>query len=256
MNSDSFTGTVGYYIQEVTAPNDIWPSTASVSFDGLVSGHMTMAEFNHVLTKIFDKHNDPALGLVLDFITPISPMLTNVNPTFGPSSGGNTVILTGSSFISSNTTVNFGGIPATNVVVLSDTMISVTAPAGTGTVDVTVTTPFGTTPIVPADQYTYVQAPPPAPLPPSNFIGFIKKNKFLNKTEYVLYAKWDASPSTDVVLYRIYKNGHLVDEILAGSPLVFTTCLDSKKSANNYQVVAVNSNNLESTPVSIRIVHD
>ena len=42
MNRDSFTGTVGFYIQESvapnTAPNDIWPSTATVSFDGLISG--------------------------------------------------------------------------------------------------------------------------------------------------------------------------------------------------------------------------
>jgi hypothetical protein len=74
MNSDSFTGTAGYYIQEVAAPNDIWPSTATVSFDGLVSGYMTFAQFNQVLTKIFDQHNDPALGLVLDFIPPFNPL--------------------------------------------------------------------------------------------------------------------------------------------------------------------------------------
>ena len=87
MNGDSFTGTIGYYIQESvapdTAPNDIWPSTATVSFDGLVSGHITMAQFNQILTKIFDKHNDPTLGLVLAFITPIPPTLTKIDPTFG-----------------------------------------------------------------------------------------------------------------------------------------------------------------------------
>lgn len=256
MNADSFTGTIGYYIQEVSAPNDIWPSTATVSFDGLISGHITFAEFNQILTKIFDKHNDPALGLVLDFIIPTPPILTNINPNFGPTFGGNTITITGSSFISSNTTVYFGAIPGTNVVVVSDTIITVTVPPGSGTVDVTVVTPFGTTPIVPADQYTYIQAPPPSPLPPSNFIGVVKKNKFLNKTDYVLKAHWDASPSADVILYRIYKNGHVVDEVLAGSPLVFVTCVDSKNTAKKYQIVAVNSDNLESTPVSIRIVHD
>ncbi len=73
MNGDSFTGTNTYYIKEVTAPNDIWPSTASVSFDGLVSGYMTVAEFNLILTKIYDQHNDPSLGLVLDFIAPVAP---------------------------------------------------------------------------------------------------------------------------------------------------------------------------------------
>jgi parallel beta-helix repeat protein len=170
MNGDSFTGTRGYYIQEVTAPNgapnNIWPSTATVSFDGLISGHITMAQFNQILTKIYDQHNDPALGLVLAFLAPL------------PS------------------------------------------------------------------------------LPPSNFIGTIRKNKFLNDTEYLLTAQWEASPSTDVVLYRIYKNGHLVDEVSAGSPLVFVVYLDSEKSAKGYQVVSVNTNNLESTPTSIRIVHE
>ena len=256
MNGDSFTGTIGYYIEEVSDPNNIWPSTATVSFDGLFSGHITLAEYNQILAKIVGEHVDPALGVVLDYIMPIPPTLTNINPTFGPTVGGNTITITGSSFLSSNTMVYFGATPGTNVVVVSNTEITVTVPAGSGAVDVTVVTPFGTTPIVPAGQYTYIEAPPPAPLPPSNFIGVVKKNKFLNKTEYELRAQWDASPSTDVILYRIYKNGHLVDEVLAGSPLVFVTCVDSRNAAKKYQIVAVNSDNLESTPVSIRIVHD
>ena len=61
-------------------------------------------------------------------------------------------------------------------------------------------------------------------LPPSNFIGVVKKNKFLNKTEYVLIANWDPSPSPDIIFYQIYKNGVLFDTISAGSPLVFKTC--------------------------------
>lgn len=260
MNGDSFTGTTGYYIQEMispyTAPNDIWPSTATVSFDGLVSGHMTFAEFNQVLTKIFDQHNDPSLGLVLDFITPTAPILTSINPTFGPTSGGNTIHISGSGFISSNTTVYFGTTAAINVVINSDTSITVTVPPGIGTVDVTVVTPFGVTPIVSAGQYTYIETPSSAPLPPTHFIGRVKKNRFLDKTDYVLKAKWNASPSHDVILYRIYKKGHVIDEVLVNSPLHFTTLFDLKKHHNAYQIVAVNTDNVESTPVSIKLVHD
>ncbi len=74
MNADVFAGQTNYYIFEQTAPNDIWPTTDTVSFDGLVSGSMTFAQYNQVLTKIFDKHNDPALGLVLDYIaSPLPP---------------------------------------------------------------------------------------------------------------------------------------------------------------------------------------
>lgn len=94
------------------------------------------------------------------------------------------------------------------------------------------------------------------PLPPTNFTGFVKKNKFLNKTEYLLKAAWEPSPSTDVTFYRIYQNGHVVAEIQAGATLVFKSCLDSKNAANNYQITAVNSDNYESIPVSIRIIHD
>ncbi|CUI18040.1 Conserved hypothetical membrane protein [Candidatus Protochlamydia naegleriophila] len=259
MNGDSFTGTNGYYIQEMTspytAPNDVWPSTATVSFDGLISGHITFAEFNQILTKIFDQHNDPTLGLVLDFIIPASPILTNINPAFGPLVGGNTITISGSGFISSNTAVYFGTIAATNVVVISDTSMTVTVPPGVGTVDVIVVTPFGVTPIVFAGQYTYIETAPPAPLPPSHFIGRVKKNRFIDKTEYVLKAHWDASPSTNVILYRIYKNGHLIEEISARRQLKFTTYLGSKNKAKNYQIVAVNSDDVESAPVPIRIVH-
>ena len=251
MSNDSFTGTSGYYIQEVTAPNAIWPSTATVSFDGLLSGHITMPQFNYILTKIFDQHNDPSLGLVLDFITPSSPTLANIDPTSGPTTGGNEVTITGTSFISSNTTVNFGDASATSVVVVSDTSITATAPPGIGTVDVRVLTPFGTTPVVPADQYTYLLG---IPLPPSNFTGVIKTE--LDKLSYILLSQWDASPSADVVLYRIYNNNSLVDEILVGFPLVSYVSLDTKLAAVLLHIVAVNSDNEESIPVPITIVQE
>lgn len=250
MNGDSFTGTAGYYIQEVTAPNDIWPSTATVYFDGLLSGHMTFAQFNQVLTKIYDKHNDPALGLVLDFIPPSPPTLTNISPRFGSPHGGYTVTITGTNFLSSNTLVFFGTTPGTNVVIVSDTEITVTAPPGTGIVNVIVITLFGTTPIDPANQFTYTINPP------SNFVGVVVKNKFLNKTNYILESKWDPSTTPNIAFYRIYKNGVLVDVVPVGSPLVFVTCLNSKKEASQFQLVAVTSNNVESTPISIRIVND
>ncbi|MBF6254684.1 IPT/TIG domain-containing protein, partial [Nocardia farcinica] len=52
--------------------------------------------------------------------------------------------------------VNFGGTPATSFIVNSDTQITAIAPAGTGTVQLTVTTPGGTSNGV---AYTYVAVP-------------------------------------------------------------------------------------------------
>lgn len=74
MNGDRFSGIAGNYIALNATPHDIWPTTANVRFDGLQSGHMSLAQFNGVLAKIVDRHDDAALGLVLDFIEPPPPL--------------------------------------------------------------------------------------------------------------------------------------------------------------------------------------
>lgn len=93
--------------------------------------------------------------------------------------------------------------------------------------------------------------PSPPPLPPSNFSGIIKKNKFLNKTECYLQATWEASLSADVTSYRIYKNGKQVAEISADSRLFYQTQLH-KCFVKGYTVTAVNADNLESKPIPIQ----
>lgn len=257
MNGDAFIGTIGDYIQEVDAPNDIWPSTATVSFDGLLSGHITFVEFMMILSKIVGFHDSPTLGVVLEFIVPVPPTLTSITPTSGTSAGGNTVTITGSSFISSNTQVFFGSTPATDVVVVSNTVITVTVPPGMmgTTVDVTVVTPFGVTPIVDADRYTYLESPLLVPEPPTKFFGVIKKNVFLNKTSYALKATWKASTTENVVFYRIFKHGRLVHEVPAWKNLQFEVSVKSKDSGDSYEIAAVSSDDFESERVRIRIKH-
>ncbi|MFJ2868204.1 IPT/TIG domain-containing protein [Kitasatospora sp. NPDC087314] len=82
------------------------------------------------------------------------PQLVSVVPTAGPTSGGTTVTLTGSG-LSAATAVTFGSAPAAFTVV-SDSLLVATAPVGSGTVQVTVTTPGGTSNSL---AYTYT-APP------------------------------------------------------------------------------------------------
>src|SRR5581483_9257501 len=72
-----------------------------------------------------------------------APTVTNVNPNSGPQAGGNTVTITGTNFQNA-TQVAFGGKNALSFTVVSRTEITATVPSGTGTVDVTVTTPAGT----------------------------------------------------------------------------------------------------------------
>jgi hypothetical protein len=88
---------------------------------------------------------------------PISPPAFSVNPPTGPPAGGTDVTITGSGFTGA-TAVNFGTVDAASFTVISDNQISATSPPGTLTVDVTVTTPQGTTvPTNPGSKFTYVQ---------------------------------------------------------------------------------------------------
>jgi uncharacterized membrane protein len=73
----------------------------------------------------------------------------------GSSAGGDTVTITGSGFTGA-TSVGFDVTSAAGMTVDSDTQITATSPAGTGTVDITVTTPDGTSPASSADQFTYM----------------------------------------------------------------------------------------------------
>ena len=94
-----------------------------------------------------------------------SPAVTGVSPTAGPVAGGTAITITGTGFtVGAPTTVTLTGIGnATNVTVVSTTSITATTPAdgnpNGGTVDLTVTTPGGTSPIVAGDHYTYDALP-------------------------------------------------------------------------------------------------
>src|ERR1700733_2285999 len=85
------------------------------------------------------------IELLEDRITPAAPSVTGLNPTFGPTVGGTAVTISGTNFTGA-TVVDFGPNAATNLTVVSPTTITADSPAGTGTVDVTVTTPSGTSP--------------------------------------------------------------------------------------------------------------
>jgi hypothetical protein len=86
------------------------------------------------------------------------PTLTGLNPESGPSVGGTTVTITGTNF-AGVTQVKFGAVDAESFTVESETSISAVSPAGTGVVDVTVTTPVGTSTTSAADEYLYTQGP-------------------------------------------------------------------------------------------------
>jgi hypothetical protein len=94
---------------------------------------------------------------------PVRPVVTSVTPDSDPDTGGNTITIAGANFTGASA-VDFGEAPATNVDVVSAGEITATDPAGTGEVNVTVTTLGGTSLTSAADAFTYtVVTPPPSP---------------------------------------------------------------------------------------------
>jgi IPT/TIG domain len=57
-----------------------------------------------------------------------APTITSIDPTSGAVAGGTSVTITGTNFVS-GATVTFGGVAATDVVVVNSTTITCTAPA-------------------------------------------------------------------------------------------------------------------------------
>jgi hypothetical protein len=93
-------------------------------------------------------------------LTPPAPVPTvaTVAPNSGPTAGGTVVTITGTNF-SGATAVKFGAAAAATFTVISATQITATSPAGSGSVDVTVTNAAGTSATNTADRFAYVLPP-------------------------------------------------------------------------------------------------
>jgi len=125
--------------------------------------------------------DDPTASLVLPVLpstqghlwripaAPAPPTITSLSLTSGALAGGDVVVVTGTGFsiTPGNTQVLFGATPAATVNCGSVTSCIVTTPssAGPGVVDVQVYVGGAASPIVPADQFTYLaNSAPGAPI--------------------------------------------------------------------------------------------
>ena len=109
-------------------------------------------------------------GCEISATTSTLPSVDSLSISSGTSLGGTSLDINGVNF-SGATQVDFGSTPAISFTVDSDTMISAVSPAGSGTVDITVTTSAGTSATSSADQFTYVTTPPPPPGQPPKIIS-------------------------------------------------------------------------------------
>ena len=147
--------------------------TTEVTFDGIQASFLVVNDTT--LTATTPVH---AAGLVtVSVITPggadtiaftyvAAPTLSLVSPDNGPATGLTSVTLTGTG-LTGTTDVTFDGLSATNVVVVSDTEVTVDTPAhAAGLVDVEVTTPGGADTLLNA--FTYLAAPTLTVITPDN----------------------------------------------------------------------------------------
>lgn len=110
------------------------------------------------------------------------PQVTSLNPQVLPVTGNTQIVLTGTGFTDASA-VKFGSTDATSFVVDSDTQITATAPAmAAGNVNITVTTPGGTSATASANQASYVNVPTLTQLNPSS--GSISDSITLTGTDF------------------------------------------------------------------------
>jgi hypothetical protein len=135
------TGTFGAATNIAAGAN---PSSVAIGdFNG--DGKSDLAVSNNGPTNL--------VSILLNAFCP--PTVTSISPTSGPTGGGTVVTITGTNLVVGATTVAFGGSAGTSVSCASITQCTATSPAGSGTVDVTVTTAGGPSATSPADQFTY-----------------------------------------------------------------------------------------------------
>lgn len=141
-----FTGATGVTFGSQTAASVVVVSDTEITCvapaqaEGIVRVTVTTPVGSSPLSRHFQYHN--------------AATVTAVTPAGGSTAGGTPVMITGTDF-NGVTAVKFGTAPATAVNVVSATEITCVAPAGTGTIDITVITAGGTSATSSADHFTY-----------------------------------------------------------------------------------------------------
>jgi hypothetical protein len=163
-----------------------------------------------------------------DKYTYYGPAVSAISPNSGPTSGGNSVTIGGSGFTGA-TAVYFGSTAATSFTIHNDGYITAVAPAeSAGTVNITVTTPNGTSAISSADQYSYVAPPAVTGVSPNSgstaggtqvtiwgsaftgatavWFGSVEVTTFtiLNDGEIVVYSPAEGAGTVNIVVWTPY----------------------------------------------------
>jgi Peptidase A4 family/IPT/TIG domain len=125
--------------------------------------YMTSADGNAIIA--YPDVFDPASNSFTDVYGTPPPVVNSITPNQGTTGTGTGVEIDGE-FLSGAEHVDFGQVGVAFSVNYDGSISAIAPPDGSGTMDVTVTTPGGTSATTPADQFTYAAPAPPPPAPP------------------------------------------------------------------------------------------
>lgn len=147
-NPEDATNIIGNYGKDVISARNGWVFSNMGIYDSHTNKYMldfgTNIDLAEISSKsdlyLYNKQNNSIIK-VEQFAPPV---VTGVNPNTGFVNGGTAVNITGTG-LSGVTKVYFGSVLVTNIIVNSDTSITVTSPISSGisTVDITVAGPSG-----------------------------------------------------------------------------------------------------------------
>jgi hypothetical protein len=112
--------------------------------------------------------------------------------------------------------------------------------------------PAEPSPSTPSPAENPLNQPPSIPLPPTAFAGEVVKNKFATQTDRIHSLTWNASQDPTVVAYKLYRNSVLIAAINATGPsFSYEDHNRHKKVADTYALTSVNSDGIESDPLTL-----
>ncbi len=152
----------------VTITGTNFVSVSSVTFGGFVCGSVNVISTT-TLTCVTPAHvagtvevivtaltgSNSTAGTANDYTYTGGPTITSLNPATGPASGNTIVTITGTNFTASGMVVKFDTTTAVFSYIDTTTIVAVAPAHSAGTVNVSVTTPGGTSPDTVADDYIY-----------------------------------------------------------------------------------------------------
>lgn len=163
---------------EVTITGSSLSSATSVSFGGVAASFWVNDDTSltayapaasagtvDVTVTSFGLRSATSTADRFTYLALAAPMVTAVSPGDGPEAGGTLVAIAGTG-LTNTSEVDFGGVPSLFEVIDDGDLLAL-SPAGTGTVDVTVTTDGGTSAASTADLFTFVPAPTVSGVTPS-----------------------------------------------------------------------------------------